>query len=186
MTDDIEAAEHAGCMILTEDVPPWAIAGLSWGFPPEPEPRMSLVVAGGLRFRGVQVSLEDDIGNRAFEVEGRFPKRLSTPLKSWVTAHRDLTEDAWLTIMLYKGWLNVAANGKTVVVTAYPGAPTEIVRTLDFASCPCWVEGDDVAIVGTTLILGSRLPQRAQVRHALGRLIWTGADDGSDAGCIPF
>jgi hypothetical protein len=186
MNNDLEAAEHAGCMIFNEEVPPWAIGGLRWGFPRDPEPRMSLVVASGLRFRSVRVYLEDDIGNRAFEIVGRLPKRILTPLKAWVTSNRDAIEDAWLLVMIAKGWLTVAANGKTVVVSAYPGAATEIVRTLDFTSCPCWVEGDDVTIEGTTLILGSRLPQRAQVRHALGRVIWTGADDGSDAGCIPF
>ena len=186
MTDDLEAAEHAGCMIFDDEVPPWRVAGLTWGFPTDPEPRMSLVVARGLRFRGVQVYLEDDIGNRAFEIVGRLPKRILTPLKAWVTQHRDLIEDTWVHVMLSKSWLTVAATGKTVVVTAYPGAPTEIVRTLDFTSCPVWLDQEDVAIEGTTLILGSRLPQRAQVRHALGRVIWTGADDGTDAGCIPF
>jgi hypothetical protein len=186
MTDDLEAAEHAGCMIFNEEVPPWAIAGLSWGFPPDPQPRMCLEVASGLRFRGVGIRLEDDIGNRSFEVRGKLSPKIASVLKSWVTQHRVLIEDAWLLVMIAKGWLTVQATGKTVVVTAYSGAATEIVKTLDFTSCPCWVEGDDVTIEGTTLILGSRLPQRAQVRRRLGRVIWTGADDGSDAGCIPF
>lgn len=186
MNDDIEAAEHAGCMIFDADVPPWAIAGLSWGFPSDPEPRMSLVVASGLRFRAVQVCLEDDIGNRAFEVVGKLSRRLSTPLKSWVTQNRDLIEDAWVATMIAKGWLVMKATGKTVVVSAYGGTGHEIRRTLDFTGCPVWLDRDDVAIEDTTLILGVRSPQRAQVRHALGRVIWTGADDGSDAGTIPF
>jgi hypothetical protein len=186
MNNDLEAAEHAGCMIFNEEVPPWATGGLRWGFPRDPEPRMSLVVASGLRFRRVRVHLEDNLGNRAFQVEGKLPRRLSTPLKSWVTAHRDLREEAWLLVMLNKGWLRIEANGKTVVVTAYGGAEHEIRRTLDFTDAPVWLDQEDVAVEGTTLILGSRLPQRAQVRHALGRVIWTGADDGSDAGTIPF
>lgn len=186
MNDDIEAAEHAGCMIYDDEVSPWDVAGLRWGFPTDPEPRMSLVVASGLRFRRIQVHLEDDLGNRALEVEGRLPKRLSTPLKSWLTHHRDIIEDAWLLVMLNKGWLTVTANGKTVVVTAYGGTEHEIRRTLDFTGCPVWLDQDDVAVEGSTLVLGVRSPERAQVRHALGRVIWTGADDGSDAGTIPF
>lgn len=185
MTDDLEAAEHAGCMIFNEEVPPWRVAGLAWGFPRDPEPRMSLVVASGLRFRGVRVFLEDDLGNRALEVEGRLSPKTATALKSWVTGHREIIEEAWLNVMVTEGWLTVAATGKTVVVTAYGGTEHEIRRTLDFTGCPVWLDQEDVAIVGT-LILGVRSPERAQVRHALGRVIWTGADDGSDAGCIPF
>lgn len=186
MNDDLEAAEHAGCMIFDADVPPWAIGGLRWGFRPRPKPRMSLVVVGGLRFRAAQVYLEDDIGNRAFEIVGRLPKRILTPVNAWVTSNRDLIEDAWLNVMLSKGWLTVAATGKTVVVTAYGGTEHQIRRTLDFTGCPVWLDQEDVAIVGTTLVLGVRSPERAQVRRRFGRVIWTGADDGSDAGCIPF
>jgi hypothetical protein len=186
MNNDLEAAEHAGCMIFDADVSPWRVAGLTWGFPTDPEPRMCLEVASGLRFRSVRVYLEDDIGNRAFEVVGKLTRRLATPLISWVAAHRDTIEDAWVRTRIAKGWLVMKATGKTVVVTAYGGTEHEIRRTLDFAACPVWLDQEDVAIEGTTLILGSRLPQRAQVRHALGRVIWTGADDGSDAGCIPF
>jgi hypothetical protein len=186
MSDDLEAAEHVGCMIYDDEVPPWRVAGLSWGFPPDPQPRMSLVVTSGLRFRGVRVHLEDDIGNRAFEAEGKLSRKIATPLKQLATAHRDIIEEAWLLVMINKGWLKVQASGKTVVVTAYPGASTEIVRTLDFTSCPVWLDQEDVAIEGTTLILGVRSPTRARVTHKLGRVIWVGADDGADAWTIPF
>jgi hypothetical protein len=186
MNNDLEAAEHAGCMIYDEEVPPWRVAGLTWGFPTDPEPRMSFVVASGLRFRRVSVHLEDDIGNRAFEIVGRLPKRILTVLNAWVTSNRDAIEDAWLLVMIAKGWLTVQATGKTVVVTAYGGTEHEIRRTLDFTDAPVWLDQEDVAIEDTTLILGVRNPPQAQVRHRLGHVIWTGRNDGSDAGTIPF
>lgn len=185
--DELDAAEHACCRLFDGDDPPWTIGGLRWGFPPTPNPRMSIVVVAGLLFRGVVVHLEDDIGNRSFEVEGKLPKRVREPLHAWVTEHRDAIEDAWIEIMIAKGWIRIRATGKTVVVTAYPGAATEIVRTLDFESCPVWIDDDDVIIDdGVTLVLGARNPVRAQVRHRIGALIWTGRNDGSDAGTIPW
>jgi hypothetical protein len=187
LDDELDAAEHACCKLFDDDGPPWMIGPLRWGFPSNPIPRMSVVVVAGLRFRGVVIHLEDDIGNRAVIVRGALPDRIREPLHSWVTSNRDVIEQSWIKIMISRGWIRIEAKGKTVVVTAYPGATTVITRTLDFTDCPVWVESDDVIIDGgATLVLGVRNPVRAQVRHRLGALIWSGRADGSDAGTIPW
>ena len=167
--------------------PPWRIGGLTWGFPHNPIPRMALVVVAGLRFRWAVIWLEDDIGNRAFEVLGALPQRVRKPLHEWVSAHRDEIEDAWVRVMISKGWLTITTTGKTVEVVAYPGLPHFIQRTLDFTSCPVWLDDDDVSIEDeSTLVLGVRNPERAQVHVPLGSVIWTGNHDGSHAHTIPF
>ena len=145
------------------------------------------MVIAGLRFRGVRIWLEDDIGNRAFESHGPLPVRVREPLHAWVTGHRNAIEAAWIRVMVSKGWLRIRVLGKTVDVVAYPDHETMIERVLDFTSCPVWLDEDDVAMEGdVTLVLGVKNRVRAQVRHRLNRLIWTGADDGSHAGTIPF
>lgn len=185
MGDNLDAAEHAGCMIFDQG-PPWRIAGLSWGFPTTPTPRMTLVVVAGLRFRGVRLALEDDLGNRAFEVTGKLTPRTTAQLRGWIAESRDVVESAWIRVMIARGWINVEALGKSVVVTAYPKTESEIVRTLDFRDAPVWLDQDDVAVEGVTLVLGVRGPEKARVRHPLNRIIWQGRHDGADAGCIPF
>ncbi len=145
------------------------------------------MVASGLRFRGVEILLEDDLGNRAFEVLGQLPVRVREPLHAWVTGHRDDIEAAWVRVMLARGWLQVRAIGKSVEIVAYEGHQTCITRTLDFTSCPVWLDDEDVVIEDdVTLVLGVKNRVRAQVRHRLNRLVFGGADDGSHAGTIPF
>jgi hypothetical protein len=164
----------------------WKIARLTWAFSEAPVPRMTLAVVTGLLFRHVQVYLEDDIGNRAFSVRGVLPQRIRDPLRGWVTKHRDEVEEAWVEVMIAQGWLQVRARGRSVTVEAYPAGPHAIERTLDCSRCPVWMDDADVTVRGGTLVLGCRNPARAQVRFPLGRLIWTGRDDGSDEGTIPF
>jgi hypothetical protein len=77
--------------------------------------------------------------------------------------------------------------GKAVQIVAYPNSDTQIERVLDFSPCPVWLTDDDAALEDhVTLVLGVRNAKRAQVRHRLNRLLWTGRDDGSDQGTIPF
>lgn len=167
--------------------PPWLVANLRWGFPHNPEPRMALVVVAGLLFQGIQVHLEDDIGNRAFRVHGPLPQRVRKPLLTWVSEHRDDVENAWIRVMISKGWLTIRPTGKTVEVVAYEGHETVIKRTLDFTESPVWLDDDDVAVEDdVTLVLGVRGPQRARVRLKVGSIIWRGKSDGSDAHTIPF
>jgi len=147
---------------------------------------MALEVVSGLLFRHVQVFLEDDIGNRAFSVRGVLPQRIRDPLRAWVTAHRDEVEEAWVKVMIARDWLRVRARGRIVTIEAYPASDRVVERTVDCSHCPVWFEDADVASHGGKLVLGSRNPPRAQAPHRLGRLIWTGRDDGSDEGTIPF
>ena len=144
------------------------------------------MVTAGLRFRGVRVALEDDLGNRAFEVMGKLNLKIGAQLGTWAAESRDLVESAWIGTMISRGWLVVEAKGRSVIVTAYPGAESEIVRTLDFTDAPVWLDQDDTAIQGATLVLGVNNVPQAQVHRPLNRIIWEGRHDGSDAGCIPF
>lgn len=149
LDDDLEAAEHASCKLLDDEVPPWTIGGLRWGFPANPIPRMSIVVVAGLCFRRIVVHLEDDLGNRAFLVQGKLADRVRQPLHSWVTSNRVAIEQSWIKIMISRGWLTFYCNGKTLEVRAYEGHETMIIRTVTFTKL-LWTGRADGSDFGST------------------------------------
>jgi hypothetical protein len=160
-------------------------SGITWGWWSPSPPRMHIrPMTAAYQHLGVFVWLEDD-GVRAFEAEGGelLPDGALDELRTWVAHNRAAIESRWVRFLQQKGWLRVVAHRAGVTVTAYPHRDTEIVREIDLTMCPCRITDGDVAIVDDSLIIGSGWDSTV---ISLPRLLWKGADDGSDAGMIPF
>ncbi|MEO8179590.1 MAG: hypothetical protein ABI895_12225 [Deltaproteobacteria bacterium] len=116
-----------------------------------------------------RVWLEDGKGNRSFEID-RVPTGTDLDLDSLrasVAQTRQIIEPAWLRSCEAKGWLKYSPVDATI--SLYPGTQHELVRPLnDTASMPELLQLDTQANTAT-------------LRITLNRLIWVGADDGSDA-----
>lgn len=130
----------------------------------------------------------EDAGVRAFEVEGAdgLPADAIDNLRSWMATNRTYIERAWVKFLKSKNMIRLRGYGIGIEVVAYPGMATQITRDIDVSICPCWVTDADVGIEDDSLVIGVGQEPREQVRILLHRIIWIGADDGSDAGTIPF
>lgn len=152
---------------------------IAWGWTAAGPPRMHVEPMTPLYRGRCRVWLEDR-GTRAFLPVGETVPGLDD-LRRWITDHRLAIEKAWLAGMTTKGWLRIDPQGAGVGVVAYPGEANEIRRWVSFLGCPGWLEDDDVAVEGHELVVGGGDSPREQIRMLLPRVIWEGADDGSDA-----
>jgi hypothetical protein len=142
--------------------------GYSWGWFADDTPRMHLVPLEPEHRGAARVWLEDR-GIRSFQVD-----YLTTDsdldldqLRESVRRTRDTIESAWLRSCDRRGWL--AYSPRDVMVAIYFGTSNQLVRTLHESRCvPEYLQLD----IETN---SACLEVRAN------RLIWWGADDGSDA-----
>lgn len=166
-------ADHVARRFLSSIVRTAVIAhvdplGYSWGWFADDVPRMNLVPMAPEHRGTARVWLERD-GYRAFEVE-RLPPGTALDideLRESVKRTRDSIESAWLVTCQRKRWL--AYSPRDAVVALYMGTPNQVVRRLREA---CYVpESLQIDVATNAACLETRL----------NRLIWHGADDGSDA-----
>ncbi len=160
--------------------------GTTWGWLAQGPQLMHLRPLGGDPLQEGVVWLEDRAGVRDFETQGLDEDLGLEGLKTWTSRNRHFIERLWLDHMLVRGWLAVEARGTAVIVKAYPGGSSKIVREIDLSNCPCWITDDDLAVEKGTLIIGVGREPRDQVHLKLRSIIWSGQDDGSDRGTIPF
>lgn len=141
--------------------------GVRWGWFSGEIARLH-VVPFDLEHRGAaRVWLEDGHGNRSFQVD-REPLDLDLDaLWASVSRTRDTIEAAWLRSCSRRGWLDYSPRKATI--SLYPGTPHEVRRSLkERAFTPEFLQVD-----------ASTNAACLEVR--LNRLIWQGADDGSEA-----
>lgn len=143
--------------------------GHAWGWFADCTPRMHIVPMAPEHRGAARVWLERG-GHRAFEIDhiesgtGLDPDEL----RSSVLKARDTIEAAWLCSCESRGWL--AYSPREATIALYFGTPHQLVRRLrESALVPDLIQPD----ASTNSIW---LEVRAN------RLIWQGADDGSDAG----
>jgi hypothetical protein len=141
--------------------------GNSWGWFADDVPRMSLVPMDPEHHGAARVWLERG-GYRAFEVDHQQSNDLDLDeLRASVSKTRDSIESAWILHIAKKGWLRYSPRNATLEL--YPGTPNQLVRRLQESKyAPEFLQLD----VETN---SACLEVRAN------RLIWWGADDGSDA-----
>lgn len=142
--------------------------GHSWGWFADDTPRMHLVPMAP-RHRGAARVWLEDRGLRSFQVDHvQSSNGLDIDaLRESVSRVRDTIESAWLRSCERHGWLAYSHGDATV--TIYFGTPGQFVRRLRESVCvPESIQLD----VDTNSVC---LEVRAN------RVIWRGADDGSDA-----
>lgn len=142
--------------------------GYSWGWFSADTPRMHLVPMDPEHHGVARIWLER-AGYRAFEVDRLQPGTGLDidELRESVKRTRDSVESAWLLTCQRKRWL--AYSPRNVVVALYFGTPNQVVRRLRES---CYVPESLQLDVATNA---------ACLETRLNRLIWLGADDGSDA-----
>jgi hypothetical protein len=163
-------AERVARRFLSSTVRTAAIAhvdpvGNAWGWFADDTPRMHLVPMDPQHYGTARVWLESG-GYRAFEVDHHQSADLDLDeLRASVSKTRDSIEGAWNRYIAKKGWLRYSPRS----LALYSGTPYQLVRRLrDSAYAPEILQLD----VETN---------SAYLEVRANRLIWWGADDGSDA-----
>jgi hypothetical protein len=145
--------------------------GISWGWFADDTPRMHLVPMAP-EYRGTARVWLEDRGLRSFQVDHvqRGTALNISELRESVRRTRDSVESAWLRSCERRGWL--ACSHRDATVAMYFGTPHEFVRRLRESACVPEAMQLDVETNSACL----------EVRAT--RIIWRGADDGSDAELI--
>lgn len=146
--------------------------GNSWGWFADAPPRMHLVPVDAAHHGAARVWLENR-GTRCFQVDhcSRYTQTDLDELRESVSRTRDTIESGWLRSCDKKGWL--AYSPQDAMVAIYFGTANQVVRRLrDSTYAPEFLQFD--------LDTNS-----ACLEVRLNRLIWNGADDGSDAESTP-
>jgi hypothetical protein len=142
--------------------------GNTWGWFADEVRRMHLVPMVPKYRDAARVWLED-AGIRCFQVD-HVNSGLNLDLDQLhesVSRTRDTIESAWLRSCERRGWLSYSARHAAIAL--YFGTPTQLVRKLNESSyAPEFLQLD----VHTNA---------AGIEVRVNRLIWRGADDGSDA-----
>jgi hypothetical protein len=162
------ARRYLGSTVRTAVIAHVDPIGNAWGWFSDDVPRMNLVPMDPEHRGAARVWLERG-GYRAFEVERVQPGTALDidGLRESVKRTRDSIESAWLVTCQRKRWL--AYSPRDAVVALYVGTPNQVVRRLhDSCYVPEFLQLD----VATNA---------ACLEARLNRLIWHGADDGSDA-----
>jgi hypothetical protein len=167
LTADRVASRFVSSTVRTAAVAHVDPLGYSWGWFSDDIPRMSLVPMDPAHRGAARVWLESG-GYRAFEVDHHQSDDLDLDeLRASVTKTRDSIEQAWLVHSAKKGWLRYSPRDAILVL--YMGTPYRLVRRLR-----------ESAHVPESLQLGVTT-NSACLELRANRLIWHGADDGSDA-----
>jgi hypothetical protein len=167
-TADRVARRFLGSSVRTAVVAHVDPLGNSWGWFANGPPRMHLVPVDPTHVGTARVWLEER-GTRSFQVEFRatYCDLDLDELRASVIRARDAIESAWLRSCDLPGWL--AYSPRDAMVAIYFSTSEQIVRRLhdsrwDPESLQLNVEENSACL---------------EVR--INRLIWWGADDGSDA-----
>jgi hypothetical protein len=145
--------------------------GNSWGWFSDDTPRLHLVPLTP-EHRGVARVWLEIRGVRCFEIDHaqNNPGIDLAELRESVRRTRDSIESAWLRSCERKGWL--AYSPRDAMVALYFGTPHQFVRYLrDSTYAPEYLHLD---VASNAVCL----------EMCANRLIWLGADDGSDAGSM--
>jgi len=118
--DELQGVVAAARRWLIGDQHPIADHLPGWCF--RHEQRMHVEIDGTTR-----IWLEHG-GERMFEVAAGD---LSDRIKSRVEAERELLETQWIAFMVSNNWIDIAVDGSSVMVTAYPGADNTFTRKID-------------------------------------------------------
>lgn len=140
-------------------------SGVPWGWYHPHLARMHItplsIACAGL------IWLEDGHGHRAFDVARAGPSLDIDMLRASVSGARDGIESAWLRWCTKRDWINYSRLESSIYM--YSGTSRQFARhlkeeALTPESLSCDLEGN-----------------RATFEARLNRLVWRGADDGSDA-----
>lgn len=162
------ARRYLGSLLRTAVVAHVDPLGNSWGWSATGPPRMHLVPVDPRHVGTARVWLEDR-GTRSFQVDFRatYCDIDLDELRESAKKSRDRIESAWLSSCDKKGWL--AYSPRDAMIAIYFGTGEQIVRRLRESR---W-EPESLRLDPEA--------NSANVGFRLNRLIWWGADDGSDA-----
>jgi hypothetical protein len=141
--------------------------GASWGWLDDDIPRMHLVPLDDESRGHARVWLEDGTGCRSFLPEPGFSTVDFGALREWVSRTRGAIESSWLRTCQRKRWLHYSPSDETI--TVYQATPHEFRRHLRRA------------VLVSPFLQVDVSTNTARLKVPLGRIIWRGADDGSDA-----
>jgi hypothetical protein len=141
--------------------------GNAWGWFVNDTRRMHLTPMDPEHRGAARVWLERD-GYRAFEVDHHQSADLDMDaLRASVSKTRDSIESAWILYIAKKGWLRYSP--RNAILALHMGTPQQLVRRLrESAYVPEFLHLDVTT-------------NSACLELRANRLIWQGADDGSDA-----
>lgn len=162
------ARRYLGSFLRTAVVAHVDPLGNSWGWFADGPPRMHLVPVDPTHVGTARVWLEDR-GTRSFQVDFRatYCDIDLDELRESAKKSRDRIESEWLRSCDRRGWL--AYSPRDAMVAIYFGTAEQIVRRLHESR---W----EPECLKLDLEANS-----AKVAFRVNRLIWWGADDGSDA-----
>jgi hypothetical protein len=140
-----------------------------WGWFSNATARMHLVPFDAEHQGATRVWLENGRGVRSFEVDGTSGDATLNleALQASLSRSRNTVEAAWLRTCASKDWIEYKPDGATIIL--YGGTPNAIRRCV--WGMPIYPREMQVEPAMNVVYFGVKL----------NRVIWLGADDGSDA-----
>jgi hypothetical protein len=114
-----EAAEDQDMPVILRDAP----APLNWGWFSNEDPRMHLQTLNREnRGRNELKAWLEKGGRRVIEWASQpAAAKTRASFEELVRKNREAIEDAWIALMIDKGWLSLRLEGHVLIITAYPG-----------------------------------------------------------------